>query len=158
MMHHKVAGMDHNDVLNMEQTLIPLLYHANAPRKKGTKTIHVRSSTTDTKQATLTAAVTGSGKLLTLMLIFKGKSDGRIATSEFRTYLDDGIYACWPKAWMDENMMHIWIDKVLIPWKQSRDPNIVPLLVLDSYRVHMMGTIVNRTQQLGIEVHHIPAG
>jgi hypothetical protein len=159
MMRHKVAGMNPDDVLNMDQTPIPFSYHAHRTlEKKGTKTIHVRSSTTDTKRATLAAAVTGNGKLLTPMLIFKGKSDGRIATSEFRTYPADGIYACQPKAWMDEKMMHIWIDKVLIPWKQSRDPNIVPLLVLDSYRVHMMGTIVNRIQQLGIEVHHIPGG
>jgi len=34
----------------------------------------------------------------------------------------------------------------------------VPLLVLDAYRVHMMGSIVNRIQALGIEVQHIPGG
>jgi hypothetical protein len=105
----------------------------------------------------LAAAVTGSGKLLTLML-FKGKSDGRISTLEFGSYPADRIYGCQSEAWMDEKMIHIWIDKVLIPWKQSRDPNIVLLLVLDSYRVHMMGTIVNHIQQLGIEVQHIPGG
>ena len=159
MMHHKVAGMDPVDVLNMDQTPIPFSYHANCTlERKGTKTIHIRSSTMDTKQAMLAAAVTGSRKLLNPMFIFKGESDGRIATSELRTYPVDGIYACQLNAWMDEMMMHIWIDKVLIPRKQSKDPNVVPLSVLDSYRVHMMGTIVNRIQQLGIEVHHIPGG
>ena len=107
MMNHKVAGMDPDDVLNMDQTPIPFSYHAHCTLKKGTKTIHVRSSTTDTKRAMLAAAVTGSGKLLTPMLIFKGEIDGRIVASEFRTYPTDGIYACQPKAWMDETMMHI---------------------------------------------------
>ena len=59
---------------------------------------------------------------------------------------------------MDEAMMHKWIDAVLIPWRQARDPDVVPLLILDAYRVHMMGSIVNRIQSLGIEVQHIPAG
>jgi hypothetical protein len=106
----------------------------------------------------LAAAVTGSGKLLTPVLIFKGKSDGRIATSEFHSYPSDGIYACQPKAWMDEKMLHIWINKVLIPWKQSRDPNLLLLLVHYSYRLHMMGTVVNSIKQLEIEVQHIHGG
>ena len=32
------------------------------------------------------------------------------------------------------------------------------MLVLDAYRVHMMGSVINRIQSLGIEVQHIPAG
>ena len=34
---------------------------------------------------------------------------------------------------------------------------VVPTLILDAYRVHVMGNIVNRIQSLGIEVIHIPA-
>ena len=32
------------------------------------------------------------------------------------------------------------------------------MLILDAYRVHVMGSLVNRIQSLGIEVQHIPAG
>jgi hypothetical protein len=102
--------------------------------------------------------VTGSGKLLTPFLIFKGKSNGRIAAKELQTYPNECIYACQEKAWMDEVMMHKWIDLVLIPWKESRNPGVIPVLILDAYRVHMMGSVVNRIQSLGIEVQHIPAG
>ena len=102
--------------------------------------------------------MTASGKLLTPFLIFKGKANSCIANRELQTYPDKCIYACQDKAWMDEPMMHKWIDLVLIPWKNSRDPSITPLLILDAYRVHMMGSIVNRIQALGIEVQHIPAG
>ena len=35
---------------------------------------------------------------------------------------------------------------------------VVPTLILNAYRVHMMGNIINRIQSLGIEVIHIPAG
>ena len=54
--------------------------------------------------------------------------------------------------------MNNWIDCVLIPWKNMNAPGVVPLLILDAYRVHMMGNIMNRIQSLGIEVIHIPAG
>jgi hypothetical protein len=118
----------------------------------------VRTSTSDTKRATLAATVTASGKLLTPFLIFKGKTNGRIVNKELQTYPDECIYACQDKAWMDESMMNKWTELVLIPWKNSRDPSVTPLLILDAYRVHMMGLIVNRIQALGIEVQHIPAG
>ncbi len=35
---------------------------------------------------------------------------------------------------------------------------IIPLLILDSYRCHMMGSVVQRIQELGVEVRHIPGG
>ena len=159
LMRQKVSGMDPEDVLNMDQTPIPYSFPSSRTlEKKGAKTINVRTSTTDTKRATLAATVTASGKLLTPFLIFKGKTNGRIANRELQTYPDECIYACQEKAWMDESMMNKWIDLVLIPWKNSRDPSITPLLILDAYLVHMMGSIVNRIQALGIEVQHIPAG
>jgi hypothetical protein len=59
---------------------------------------------------------------------------------------------------MDEEMMSKWIDVVLIPWRNEKGPDVIPILILDAYRVHMMGNIVNRIQSLGIEVVHIPPG
>jgi hypothetical protein len=125
---------------------------------KGKKTVHVRASTADTKRVTLAITVDTSGKMLPPMLIFKGVTNGCIANREFGMYPDHGHYGCQKKAWMDEEMMHKWIDLVLVPWRQMTTPDIVPLLILDTYRVHMMGTVVNRIQSLGIEVIHIPPG
>jgi hypothetical protein len=157
MMREKVAEMDPDDIINMDQTPIPYSYHTSRTLAlKGTKMIHVRSSTSDTKRATLAATVSGSSKLLKPFLIFKGQTNGRIANKELQTFPADCFYACQQKAWMDEKMMNLWIDPVLVPWKHSRKPGVVPLLILDAYRVHMMGSIVNRIQSLGIEVHHIP--
>ena len=80
---------------------------------------------------------------------------------EFATLPSEGEYACQDKAWMDEVRMHEWVAKVLKPWKNHRDANYPsaepPLLILDAYHVHQMGSVVNRIQMMGIEVLHIPA-
>ena len=55
---------------------------------------------------------------------------------------------------MDENIMNKSIDLVLIPWKNSKSPGVLPILIHDVYCVHMMGKIVNQIQSLGIEVIH----
>ena len=54
--------------------------------------------------------------------------------------------------------MNLLIGLVLIPRKNTRKLGIVPLLILGAYIVHMMGSIVNRIQSLGIKVQHIPGG
>ena len=99
-------------------------------KTKGTRTIHLHASTSDTKRVTLAVTVDVSGKMLPPMLIFKGAPNGRIANREFSTYPDRGHYACQKKAWMYEDMLNRWIDLVLILWKESKAPDIVPILVL----------------------------
>jgi hypothetical protein len=48
-MKEKVTSVDPEDILNMDQTPIPFSYHSmRTLDKKGSKTINVRSSTTDT--------------------------------------------------------------------------------------------------------------
>ena len=54
--------------------------------------------------------------------------------------------------------MNKWIGLIVVPWKNSKVPGIVPIIILDAYCVHMMGTIVNRIQSPGIKVVHIPPG
>ena len=41
---------------------------------------------------------------------------------------------------------------------EQAPPDVVPILILDSYRCHMMASVVHRIQDLGIEVIHIPGG
>ena len=78
-------GMDPDDIINMDLTLIPYSYHSNwTLEKKGTKTIHVHALTTDTKWAMLAAAATASGKLLKPMMIFKGQAMEELKKKSFR--------------------------------------------------------------------------
>ena len=73
---------------------------------RGSRTIHVSTSTTDTKRVSVTATVTVSGKMLPPFMIFKGAPNRCIASHEFGTYPATGKYACQKKAWVDEDQMH----------------------------------------------------
>ena len=61
MMRDKVADKDQALIINMDQTPIPFSFHATKTlEKKGMKTIHICSSTSDTKRVTLAATVDAS--------------------------------------------------------------------------------------------------
>jgi hypothetical protein len=162
MVQDRVAGVPPESVLNMDQTPIYFSFHEKrtlAP--KGQKTIHILASTNSTQRATLNVAVTLAGTMVKPMTIFKGKTNGTIAMNELPSFPTDGLWACQEKAWCNEAMMHMWIDGPLVEWKDkvtSAYPNVIPIVVLDSFKVHMMGTVVARIQSLGMEVIHIPAG
>ena len=59
---------------------------------------------------------------------------------------------------MDEAMMLQWVKEVLEPWSKNVPDGIVHYLLLDSYKCHLMSSVVHATQDLGIEVDHIPGG
>lgn len=146
-------------IINMDQT--PVYFSMNEKSTLdlvGNKTIHVRKSTSDTKRATVAVTITASGKILPAVVIFKGQPKGRIATEEFPTYPNAHFYACQKNAWMDERVMLQWTEEVLAPYVKTAPPLCIPLLILDSYRCHMMASVVQAIQELGVEVQHIPGG
>ena len=102
--------------------------------------------------------VTASGKMLKPLLIFKGARNGRIVQREFPTFGNDMIFLCQQNAWMDEEAMLVWVDEVLEPYIRDAPAGILPILFLDSYRCHMMASVVSKIQDLGVEVEHIPGG
>ena len=51
-----------------------------------------------------------------------------------------------------------WIEHILKPCIADVPPVIVPILFLDSFTVHKMGSVVNAIQALGVEVDFIPPG
>jgi len=146
-------------IINMDQT--PVYFSMNAKTTLdivGRKTIHVRKSTNDTKRATVAVTITASGEILPAYVIFKGEPNGRIAKEEFITYPQQHFYACQKNAWMDEGVMLQWATSVLAPYVKTAPDHIIPLLVLDSYRCHMMASVIQAIQELGVEVAHIPGG
>ena len=150
----------HQDfIINMDQTPIPFTYNSTKTLEVvGRRTVHVRKSTNDTKRATFAMTVTASGKVLKPYLVFKGKPQGRIEKREFPTFPKEILYACQENAWMDERVMLLWVDKILKPYVLEAPEHVVPLLFLDSYRCHMMASVVGAIQELGVEVEHIPGG
>jgi len=59
---------------------------------------------------------------------------------------------------MDETVMLAWVDQVLRPFVETAPEDIIPILILDSYQCHMMALVVQKIQELGVEVKHIPGG
>jgi hypothetical protein len=124
----------------------------------GAKTVHVRSSTSDTKRATVAVTIAADGTVLPAVVVFKGKPGGRIEAKEFPTYPHNNQYHCQDAAWMDEAVMLAWVDGPLKAYVDTAPEGIAPLLILDSYRCHMMASVVHRIQAMGVEVIHIPGG
>ena len=92
-MKEKVASVNPEDILNMDQTLILFSYHSTRTlEKKGLKMINVQASTMDTKRVTLAAAVKASGWMLPPMFIFKGAQNGCIVNREFVMFPEGGHY------------------------------------------------------------------
>jgi len=161
MMRPKVSQKNrHQDfIINMDQTPVPFTFNEKRTLELvGKRTINVRKSTNDTKRVTYAATITASGKTLTPYLVFKGRPDGRIVKKEFKTYPQGMFYACQDAAWMDEVCVMDWIEKVLKPYVSTAPQDVVPLLLLDEYRCHIMGTVVTAINELGVDVEHIPGG
>ena len=67
------------------------------------------------------------------------------------------VYQCQGTAWMDEEAMIVWVDRVLQPHIEAAPPGVMPNIFQDSYRCHMMASVVTKIQDLGVEVQHIPS-
>ncbi len=104
--------------------------------------------------------ITGDGTLLPSTLVFKGKPNGRIVTKEFSSedYPTTHFYKCQDAAWMDDVVMITWVNEVLVPYVATALDHVVPILILDMYQCHMMASVVQMIQELGVEVQHIPDG
>ena len=77
-----LVGPHHNKlyIWNMDQTPLWFLYHRlQTLTKRGTKSIHVRKTSSNTKRATAALMVLVAGEWLKPMIIFKGQPRGRIA-------------------------------------------------------------------------------
>ncbi len=97
--------------------------------------------------------------LLLFFVHIIGTRNGTIARHELPTYPDNCHWACQGKAWFDEEIMLEWVEMVLKPYLLGAPRYIVPFLILlDSFKVHMLGSAVKAIQALGAEVEFIPPG
>lgn len=98
--------------------------------KKGKKTIQVRTTGSDKNRITATLCCTAAGKLLPPFVVFKGKTLRTLKKVE----IPSGIFATTQaKAWMDEQRMLQWIDKVWSPYVSGKRA----LLSLDTFTGHL---------------------
>ncbi len=99
-----------------------------------------------------------SGMLLKPLIVFKGKPGTRIETQEFSTSPQDNFYACQDHAWMDEQVMQLWVCLDLKPYVEEAPPGVQLLILLDSYCCHMMASVVNAINDLGVQIETTPGG
>ena len=48
-----------------------------------------------------------------------------------------------------------WIDKILRPYAAMAPIGIIPILFLDSFKVHMLGTVADGIHKLGVELEFL---
>jgi hypothetical protein len=122
--------------------------------------VHIRTTADDTKRATIAVTIVADtdGTLLPTMVVFKGMANGKITRTELGSYPTTNHYCCQESAWMDKAVMVAWVKEVLAPYVAMALDHVIPLLILDSYCCHMMGSVVQQIQELGVEVQHIPGG
>jgi len=126
--------------------------------QRGLRTINMRTGTDDSKRCTVALTVTASGEMITPMVIYKGTRYGRIATHELRDHPQEMKYAMQPKAWFDEATMLDWVDYDLKPFVTTAPVGIIPILFLASFEVHLLGSVADAIQGLGVELEIIPPG
>jgi hypothetical protein len=68
------------------------------------------------------------------------------------------IYETQDNVWMDKRVMMRWVEYVLAPYVALAPPGINLIILLDSYRCHIMASVVNMIQDLGCKLVHIPGG
>jgi hypothetical protein len=122
------------------------------------KTIVIRTSTNNTKCATLALTITAAGSQLVPMVVYKGMENGTIKKQELQHHDPTSIYKTQDNAWMDKRVMLHCVEDVLAPYVALAPPGIIPIILLDSYRCHIMASVVNMIQDLGCKVVHIPGG
>ncbi len=144
-------------IINMDQMPVFFLMH---PKKMleilGKKTIVIRTSTNDTRRATVALAITAAGDQLVPMVVYKGTENGTIKKQELPNHKHMCIYETQENAWMDKRVMLHCVEDVLALYFALAPPGIIPVIYLDSYRCHIMALVVNVIQDLGCKVIHIP--
>ena len=149
-------------IANMDQT--PVFFSmvpTTTLETQGSRTVNVRASSGSTIRVTLAVFVTAAGDTLPPYMIFKGSPTGRIAKElkdKDKGYPEGVHYSCQPKAWMDERCCLEWVQKVLKPWADSAPEDIVPLLLLDSYKCHLQASVHNAIEECGVHLEYIPGG
>ena len=102
--------------------------------------------------------VKASSNFLKPILVLKVIPGRKIEQYEFPTFPTQISHKCQNNMWMDEDIIGEWIEEVLKPYVANVPGDIVPMLVLDTDRCHVMTLVVQKIQDLGVGVEHSPDG
>lgn len=71
-----------------------------------------------------------------------------------RAYIIRSVTSWRMCAQMDHKLCLLWIDECLAPHVKNAPEGIIPLLLLDQYKCHLMSTIVHKIEALGVAKNH----
>ena len=145
--------------INMDQTN---QFYGSSPKStievRGQRTVNMRKGANDSHRCTVALTVTSAGNFLTPYIVYKGVEGGTIDQRELPHHPTGAIYTVQKKAWFDERVMLHWVAHVLAPYVATAPVGIIPILFLDSFKVHLLGSVANAIQNLGVQVEFIPGG
>ena len=146
-------------IINMDQTPVPFNLAPNRTlATKGLRTVGIRRTGNSTKRATVALAITASGEKLKPMVVFKGSPNGLIARRELPTYdtRDKVECRCQKAAWQDGELILDWIDCILVPFLQQKNPQTEVVFMWDNYKGHVAAETKAKLAELGIHPYIIP--
>ena len=144
------------DIVNMDETNVYFdLPSGITLESRGSRSVAMRSSGSNNR-CTVLLAVSMSGEKLPPFIVFKGVPNGRISR-EFGNgnYPTDCIYDVQEKAWVDQRIFLIWVEKVWKPFTQRKKTSY---FLMDEFSVHMQSECIEAMQRCGTEVDTIVAG
>ena len=139
-------------ICNMDETPVFLdLLPSKVIDRKGKKSINVRTTASEKNRITATLCCTASGKMLPPFVIFKGKTKRGLK----KVTVPKGVVCTTQaKAWMDEERMLEWIDKVWLPYVGENPA----LLCLDTFSGHLTDAVKAKFAKIGTKLLVIPGG
>ena len=160
----KMSGYHPKSVVNIDETNV----YFDMP---ATKTLAVRGSRTvsvvGTGSANRVTVVLGAsldGRKIPPFIIFKGqrKPTGRVykevtGNVTSRGFPANVVMTVQAKAWMDEDVMLEWIERVWTPYVASIDSDH-SFLLMDQFKGHMVGSVLDKLAQNGTEAEFIVGG
>jgi hypothetical protein len=137
--HIQTMKVPPNAVVNIDETNVDYdMSPTSTLNRRGGRTVSVLG-TGSSGRATVLLGVSLTGEKLPPFIVFAGKRSGRVIREVTGDVLARGfpaevVMSVQAKAWMDEELMLEWIDRVWNPWIMTRNPNY-SILIMDSFKV-----------------------
>ncbi len=158
-MKFRLMGVDCSRVYNVDETNVffsqePIFTYA----KRGSRTVSIKGADSAQRCTVMLRGNLAGGKL-SPFIIFKG-ANTRMGYIKKELEIGDGypkdmVYGVQEKAWMDEELMLEWIEKV---WKPEVEGNEQTYLILDECRTHLTTSVRNAFAECRTEIELIPGG
>ena len=126
--------------------------------KTGSKECIARTSGCEKKHVTIILLATTDGKMFPPMIIFKGKTT---KTIEQLRVSDGSIVKTQAKAWMDEELVHVWLEDIWLKHNKLMSQKLGfenSLLTFDASSAHKTDEVEAKLVQNKSDILMIPAG